>query len=168
MLKIAVLFIISKTLPYSFCACVRYTPKIVTVVFGKIKLVSFSLFLDAPPPLDPKCPLHMLYMFIETCHCPKGILCLWGGGGASKIKLKYTIFKGGCTDSSEYTLVKIPHCWKSHVAARLLCTCRIAMPYASSSCMDQPGQLHLSVHTYETFMINAFDLTSTNFCTSHL
>ena len=164
MLKIAVLFIISKTLPYSFCACIRYSPKIVTFVFGKIKLVSFSLFLDAP--LDPKCPLHMLYMFIETCHCPKSILGL--GGGASKIKLKYTIFKGGCTDSSEYTLVKIPHCWKSHVVAHLLCICMIVMRYASSSCMDQPGQLHLSVHTYETFMINAFALTSTNLCTSHL
>ena len=24
--------------------------------------------------------------------------------------------KGGCTGSSEYTLVKTPHCWKSHVS----------------------------------------------------
>ena len=28
--------------------------------------------------------------------------------------------KGGCTGSSESTLVKIPHCWKSHVAAHLI------------------------------------------------
>ena len=41
---------ISKTLPYSFCACIRNTHKIVTFVIGKMKLVSFSLFLDAPPP----------------------------------------------------------------------------------------------------------------------
>ena len=27
--------------------------------------------------------------------------------------------KGGCTDSSESTLVKMPHSWKSHVAAQL-------------------------------------------------
>ena len=27
---------------------------------------------------------------------------------------------GGCTDSSETTLVKMPHCWKSHVMAQLL------------------------------------------------
>ena len=27
--------------------------------------------------------------------------------------------KGGCTGSSESTLVKIPHCWKSHAAAYL-------------------------------------------------
>ena len=28
--------------------------------------------------------------------------------------------KGGCTGSSEYTLVKIPHCWKSRVTAQIL------------------------------------------------
>ena len=48
MLRIGVLFI-SKTLPYSFCACVRNTTKIVTFVIGKTKRVSFSLFLDASP-----------------------------------------------------------------------------------------------------------------------
>ena len=35
-------------------------------------------------PLDPRRPLHMLYMFIATCHCPKGILGLGGGGGGGK------------------------------------------------------------------------------------
>ena len=47
-----------------------------------------------PPPLDPRRPLHMLYMFIAKCHCPKGILGLGGGGGgkASKNKLKDTSF----------------------------------------------------------------------------
>ena len=30
--------------------------------------------------------------------------------GASKLK-------GGCTDSSESTLVEMPHCWKSYVVA---------------------------------------------------
>ena len=28
--------------------------------------------------------------------------------------------KGGCTGSSEPKLVKIPHCWKSHVTAQIL------------------------------------------------
>ena len=28
--------------------------------------------------------------------------------------------KGGCTCSSESTLVKMPHCWKSHVAVQLI------------------------------------------------
>ena len=27
--------------------------------------------------------------------------------------------KGGCTGSSECTLVKMPHCWKSHALAQL-------------------------------------------------
>ena len=33
--------------------------------------------------------------------------------------LEFLSFEGGCTGSSESTLVKIPHCWKSHVAAQL-------------------------------------------------
>ena len=31
--------------------------------------------------------------------------------------LEFLRLKGGCTGSSESTLVKIPHCWKSHAAA---------------------------------------------------
>ena len=34
--------------------------------------------------------------------------------------LEFQSLKGGCTGSSESTLVKIPHCWKSHGAAHLL------------------------------------------------
>ena len=33
--------------------------------------------------------------------------------------LAFLSLKGGCTGSSESTLFKIPHCWKSHVAAQL-------------------------------------------------
>ena len=33
--------------------------------------------------------------------------------------LEFLSLKGGCTDSSESTLVKKPHCWKSHVVARM-------------------------------------------------
>ena len=33
--------------------------------------------------------------------------------------LEFLSFKGGCTGSSESTLVKMPHCWKSHVVAHL-------------------------------------------------
>ena len=33
--------------------------------------------------------------------------------------LELLSLKGGCTDSSESTFVKVPHCWKSHVAAQL-------------------------------------------------
>ena len=34
--------------------------------------------------------------------------------------LEFLSLKGGCTGSSESTLVKMPHCWKSHVAAQIL------------------------------------------------
>ena len=33
--------------------------------------------------------------------------------------LEFLTLKGGCTGSSEPTLVKMPHCWKSHAAAYL-------------------------------------------------
>ena len=34
--------------------------------------------------------------------------------------LQFLNLKGGCTGSSESTLVKMPHCWKSHVAAYIM------------------------------------------------
>ena len=33
--------------------------------------------------------------------------------------LEFLSLKGGCRGSSESTLVKIPHCWKSHAAAHM-------------------------------------------------
>ena len=33
--------------------------------------------------------------------------------------LEFLSLKGACTDLSESTLVKMPHCWKSHVAAHI-------------------------------------------------
>ena len=56
-----------------------------------IRCVKYSLACTTPFPLDPRRLLHMLYMFIATYHCPKGILGL-GGVGASKHKLKDTNF----------------------------------------------------------------------------
>ena len=34
-------------------------------------------------------------------------------------RLEFLNLKGGCTGSPESTLVKIPHCWKQHVAAHI-------------------------------------------------
>ena len=34
--------------------------------------------------------------------------------------LEFLNLTGGCTGSSESTLVKTPHCWKSHITAQLL------------------------------------------------
>ena len=54
-----------------------------------VRCLMSSLASTTPSPLDPRRPLHMLYMFIATCHCPKGIFGLWGGGGGGSI-LKQT------------------------------------------------------------------------------
>ena len=50
---------VSKTLQYSFCACVRNILKIVMFVIEKMKRVSFSLFLDVFAP-RPKMPFGQL------------------------------------------------------------------------------------------------------------
>ena len=34
--------------------------------------------------------------------------------------LEFLSLKGGCTGPSGSTLIKMPHCWKSHVAAQLI------------------------------------------------
>ena len=34
-------------------------------------------------------------------------------------QLEFLSLLGGCTGSSESTLVKMPHCWKSHVVAQM-------------------------------------------------
>ena len=34
--------------------------------------------------------------------------------------LEFLSLKGGCTGSSECTLVKMPHCWKSHATAHIV------------------------------------------------
>ena len=34
--------------------------------------------------------------------------------------LEFLSLKGDCTGSSESTLVKLPHCWKSHVMAQII------------------------------------------------
>ena len=39
--------------------------------------------------------------------------------------LEVLSLKGGCTGLSESTLVKIPHCWKSHVAAHNWCPIKL-------------------------------------------
>ena len=64
---------ICKTLPYSFCAFVRNTPKIVTFDIGKIKLVLFSLFLvDFPP--RPKMPFTYVVNVYSDIKVSKGHL----------------------------------------------------------------------------------------------
>ena len=37
----------------------------------------------------------------------------------TKHHLRFLSLKGGCTDWSECTIVKMPHCWKSHATAQI-------------------------------------------------
>ena len=43
--------------------------------------------------------------------------------------LEFLLLKVDCTDTSESTLVKIPHCWKSHVAAHILMHTRLHLAW---------------------------------------
>ena len=47
--------------------------------------------------------------------------------------LEFLSLKGGCTGSFESTLVKMPHCWISHVAAHL-CAIIFYLDQGSRSC----------------------------------
>ena len=38
----------------------------------------------------------------------------------TKHHLEFVSLTGGCTDSSESTLVEMPHCWKSHALAHCI------------------------------------------------
>ena len=68
------------------------------------------------------------------------------------IVTEYAALKGGYTCSSESTLVKMPHCWKSHVAAQYGPAHGISVLIALSSnegsvehayCADSPEPLLL-------------------------
>ena len=47
--------------------------------------------------------------------------------------LEFLISKGGCTGSSESTLVKMPHCWKSRVTAQMFFACTFYSLYGNCS-----------------------------------
>ena len=76
---------ISKTLRYSSCACVQNILKIVTFVIEKMKLASFSLFLDAFPP-RPKMPFGQSNAAIQIYNICKWLLGSRGGKGLYKRK----------------------------------------------------------------------------------
>ena len=87
---------VSKTLRYSFCACVRNILKIVAFVIEKMKLASFSLFLDAfPPPPRPKMPFGQLNVAIQIYNIityVNGVLGLGGKGEDIKYLTKIDHF----------------------------------------------------------------------------
>ena len=48
--------------------------------------------------------------------------------------LEFLSLKGGCTGLSESTLIKMPHCWKSHVAAQIISYAIIFVSYLIRLC----------------------------------
>ena len=42
--------------------------------------------------------------------------------------LEFLSLKGGCRGSTEFTRVKTPHCWKSHVMAQMIKKLEISNP----------------------------------------
>ena len=47
--------------------------------------------------------------------------------------LEFLSLKGGCTGSSESTLVKMPNCWKSHATAQLCLNFAVLLSYNVTS-----------------------------------
>ena len=63
--------------------------------------------------------------------------------------LEYLSLKEGCTGPSESMLVKMPHCWKSHVTAQLFSLfCRSSFQGIRLSCLSLKGDFkeHVEKH----------------------
>ena len=61
--------------------------------------------------------------------------------------LELLSFKGGCTGLYESTLVKMPHCWKSHATARIIFFGKPHNIYngpSSPNCIKLNGKSHKS------------------------
>ena len=65
-------------------------------------------------------------------------------------------FKAGCTGSSESTLVKMPHCWKSHVTAQLLSKDTSCMMPALGHIGKLVRSMAQNIFCVETIMIHVF------------
>ena len=58
---------------------------------------------------------------------------------AKQHNFQFVSFKGGCTGSTESTLVKIPHCWKFHVIAQPTLSIRIELKSQSVRLASNSG-----------------------------
>ena len=63
--------------------------------------------------------------------------------------LEFLSLTGGCTGLSESTLVKMPHCWKSHVAAQMIWSelHRLQTPILNI-CLTTPLTLFMMLPTF--------------------
>ena len=58
-------------------------------------------------------------------------------------QLEFLSLKGGCTGSSESTLVKMPHCWKSHVVAHMSLFLSVVIEKLERMISTRPNIKHL-------------------------
>ena len=74
--------------------------------------------------------------------------------------LEFLSLKGGCTGSSESTLVKMPHCWKSHFDFLLGCSEVEKALYPLISTGSEPGKQEHCWHglkvTTQTHLLTHF------------
>ena len=78
--------------------------------------------------------------------------------------LEFLSLKVGCTGLSESTHVKMPHCWKSHVAAHLTGGNAIFCNSGAGKCLLLlDTSMRLSDYLLQTFLVNIFTLAIANF-----
>ena len=65
----------------------------------------------------------------RLCLSPEYSMSVWL---PTERHLEFTSLKRECTGSSESTLVKMPHCWKSHVMAQFSCNIFISNAHVAS------------------------------------
>ena len=72
--------------------------------------------------------------------------------------LEFLSLKGGFTGPSKSALVKMPHCWKSHVTAQLfvnrLLTC--LQRFANNTVADQPAHLRSLISAFVVRFLESF------------
>ena len=66
--------------------------------------------------------------------------------------LEFLTLKRGCRGSSESTLVKMPHCWKSHVMAQIYCN----MSRLLWSCLIGVNKVSSSINIVHTFLLISY------------
>ena len=69
--------------------------------------------------------------------------------------LEFLTLKGGCRGSAEYTLVKMPHCWKPHAMAQLLVLiARTSSEGAKAQSRQSPHCLQVHAENYASSPTN--------------
>ena len=63
----------------------------------------------------------------------------------TKHYLEFLSLKGGCAGPSESTLVKMPHCWKSHVAAHITFKINLYLDLGLSEVINYGSQMRCCV-----------------------